>query len=181
MLRQAKKRSSSWLASLDLRKSLIAFLLGLMGWGGAFFAINISAPPVTLSFIWSYCFPLLAAMAYGARYGLIAGLVGLGALIPFFAWPANGWANTITAGLLLAWYAWQGHCAQVRSLKPAFWNHALFAQALFSVLYTAVMLAGFPLGVSSSVIRARAKAGLPIDHLVPGMVAEAIAQNRLYL
>ena len=42
-------------------------------------------------------------------------------------------------------------------------------------------LAGFPLGVSSSQLRARVKAGLPIDHLVPESVAEAIRNNRLYL
>jgi nicotinate-nucleotide adenylyltransferase len=42
-------------------------------------------------------------------------------------------------------------------------------------------LAGFPLGVSSSQIRERVKAGLPIAHLVPGRVAEAIRNNRLYL
>ncbi|HOX58642.1 MAG TPA: nicotinate (nicotinamide) nucleotide adenylyltransferase [Candidatus Paceibacterota bacterium] len=42
-------------------------------------------------------------------------------------------------------------------------------------------LTGFPLGVSSSQIRARVKAGLPIEHLVPGRVAEAIRNNRLYL
>src|ERR1035441_4563048 len=42
-------------------------------------------------------------------------------------------------------------------------------------------LAGVPLGVSSSQIRARIKAGLPIDHLVPETVAEAMRNNRLYL
>jgi nicotinate-nucleotide adenylyltransferase len=40
---------------------------------------------------------------------------------------------------------------------------------------------GFPFGVSSSQIRARVKAGLPVDHLVPPPVAEAIRNNRLYL
>ena len=43
------------------------------------------------------------------------------------------------------------------------------------------LLTGFPLGVSSLQIRARVKAGLPIDHLVPAIVAEAIRNNRLYL
>jgi nicotinate-nucleotide adenylyltransferase len=43
------------------------------------------------------------------------------------------------------------------------------------------MLKGFPFGVSSSQIRARVKAGLPIDHLVPPAVAEAIRNYRLYL
>jgi nicotinate-nucleotide adenylyltransferase len=43
------------------------------------------------------------------------------------------------------------------------------------------MLQGFPFGVSSSQIRERVKAGLPIDHLVPPLVAEAIRNYRLYL
>jgi len=42
-------------------------------------------------------------------------------------------------------------------------------------------LTGFPLGVSSSQIRERIKAGLRIEHLVPAAVAEAIRNNRLYL
>jgi len=41
-------------------------------------------------------------------------------------------------------------------------------------------LKGFPLGVSSSEIRARVKAGQPIDHLVPPFVAEAIRGAQLY-
>jgi nicotinate-nucleotide adenylyltransferase len=42
-------------------------------------------------------------------------------------------------------------------------------------------LKGFPLAVSSLEIRARLKAGLPIEPLVPPAVAEAIRNNRLYL
>ena len=42
-------------------------------------------------------------------------------------------------------------------------------------------LKGFPLGVSSSQIRQRVKAGLPVDWLVPPAVAEVIANERLYL
>ena len=41
-------------------------------------------------------------------------------------------------------------------------------------------LKGFPLGLSSSQIRARVKAGLPIDQLVPATVAEAIRSGGLY-
>lgn len=42
-------------------------------------------------------------------------------------------------------------------------------------------LTGFPLGVSSSQVRARVKAGLTVAGLVPAAVAEAIHNNRLYL
>jgi len=47
--------------------------------------------------------------------------------------------------------------------------------------FTGSVLAGFPLGVSSSQIRDRIKSGLPIHHLVPAPVAEAIRNNGLYL
>jgi nicotinate-nucleotide adenylyltransferase len=43
------------------------------------------------------------------------------------------------------------------------------------------VLQGFPLGISSSQIRARVKAGQWIDPLVPPAVAEAIRNYRLYL
>jgi nicotinate-nucleotide adenylyltransferase len=42
-------------------------------------------------------------------------------------------------------------------------------------------LKGFPLAVSSSEIRARVRAGLPIESLVPPPVAEAICAAKLYL
>jgi len=42
------------------------------------------------------------------------------------------------------------------------------------------VLKGFPLGVSSSQIRARAKAGLSLQHLVPAAVAETITATKLY-
>lgn len=42
-------------------------------------------------------------------------------------------------------------------------------------------LTGFPLGVSSSQIRARIRAGLPVNHLVPAAVVEAVGNSGLYL
>ncbi len=41
-------------------------------------------------------------------------------------------------------------------------------------------LSGFPLGLSSSQIRARIQVGLPIEPLVPSAVAEAIKNSDLY-
>jgi len=55
------------------------------------------------------------------------------------------------------------------------------AEAPFPAPFRGQWRKGFPLGVSSSLIRARAKAGLPLDHLLPGPVAEAIRNNGLYL
>ncbi len=51
----------------------------------------------------------------------------------------------------------------------------------FPAPFRGAMLKGFPLGVSSSQIRARVKAGLPVDLLTGPAVAEALRANSLYL
>ncbi len=51
----------------------------------------------------------------------------------------------------------------------------------FPAPFQGSMLKGFPLGVSSSQIRARVKAGFPVDLLTGPVVAESIRANRLYL
>jgi nicotinate-nucleotide adenylyltransferase len=53
--------------------------------------------------------------------------------------------------------------------------------AVFEPPFQGRTLKGFPLGVSASQIRQRVKAGLPIDHLTPPAVAEAISNYHLYL
>ena len=55
------------------------------------------------------------------------------------------------------------------------------AAANFPPPFRGRTLKGFPLGVSSSEIRARVKAGLPIDQFVPPSVAEAIHAAKLYV
>ena len=55
------------------------------------------------------------------------------------------------------------------------------AAAIFPPPFRGRTLKGFPLGVSSSQIRARVKANLPIENLVPPFVAEAIRAARLYV
>lgn len=54
------------------------------------------------------------------------------------------------------------------------------ASALEQPPFQLQMLTGFPLGVSSSQIRVRVRAGLPIDLLVPPAVAGAIQNEALY-
>jgi nicotinate-nucleotide adenylyltransferase len=54
-------------------------------------------------------------------------------------------------------------------------------EAAFPTPFRGRWLTGFPLGVSSSQIRARVRAGLPLEDLVPRAVAEAIHNYQLYL
>lgn len=54
------------------------------------------------------------------------------------------------------------------------------AAGLFPPAFRGRTLRGFPVGMSSSEIRARIKAGLPIENLVPAAVAEAIREAGSY-
>ncbi len=51
----------------------------------------------------------------------------------------------------------------------------------FSADFRGQTLRGFPIAISSSEIRARVRAGLPIDYLVPPAVAGAIQAAKMYL
>ncbi len=55
------------------------------------------------------------------------------------------------------------------------------ATAIFPLPFRGQTLRGFPFGVSSSEIRARVNAGLPIENLVPTAVAEAIYAAKIYV
>jgi nicotinate-nucleotide adenylyltransferase len=55
------------------------------------------------------------------------------------------------------------------------------APTIFPPPFRGRTLKGFPFDVSSSQIRKRVKAGLPIEHLVPPFVADAIHAARLYV
>ena len=54
------------------------------------------------------------------------------------------------------------------------------AAPVFPAPFRGRTLRGFPFGVSSSEIRARVKAGLPVENLVPPAVAEAIRESKIY-
>ncbi|HTB85700.1 MAG TPA: nicotinate-nicotinamide nucleotide adenylyltransferase, partial [Candidatus Sulfotelmatobacter sp.] len=55
------------------------------------------------------------------------------------------------------------------------------ATPVFPAPFRGRTLKGFPFGVSSSEIRARLKAGLPVENLVPSAVAEAIRESKIYV
>ncbi|HEX3624609.1 MAG TPA: nicotinate (nicotinamide) nucleotide adenylyltransferase [Verrucomicrobiae bacterium] len=54
------------------------------------------------------------------------------------------------------------------------------APSVFPKPFTGTTLKGFPLEISSSQIRARIKASLPIESLVPPFVADAICDSGVY-
>ena len=125
-----------------------SILLGLAGFFGAFLSVSVSLPPLSITILWSYALPLLASMAYGAKYGLVSGLVGLGAFFPFLLWPGNGWANVVTTGLFLLLFAWFGYFAEARQRQATVWNYPLTVAVPFLGFYFATTLLLYPIALS---------------------------------
>ena len=130
------------------RKFIISILLGLVGFLGSFFSLNSFNPPFFISIEWCDAMPILAAMAFGGRYGLIAATLGLGAFYPLILWPNNGWASVVTIILLVLLYSAIGYFTGLRRKNPAFWNHPLLIYPLLVLIYNILEQLQFPIALS---------------------------------
>jgi hypothetical protein len=121
------------------RRTLTALLLGGLGLAGAAFTPAFAVlDNLPLHFIWSLMFPAMAAVALGARGGIIAVLAGP-ALAPFLLWPGGGWGTLTFPLACVCFMGWVGYCAERRVETEQWWNHPaiapLPAAAVTLVLY----------------------------------------------
>ena len=86
------------------RKIWISVLFGILSLGLSPFGITAVLGETRIDIPWAIFLPILISMAYGWRFGLLAGLSG-GAMYPFWLWPNNGWANLSTSLVYLFFYA----------------------------------------------------------------------------
>src|SRR5579872_3933753 len=125
---------------LSFDRAIRSVALGLAGVIGTFFTFGVSFPPHEVTLLWSLSLPLLAALAYGWRYGLLAGTVGGAAFMGFWLWPSNGWGNVVGSLLYAGWFVWHGWCSERRRERPAWWNNLYAAQIAASLVFSAGLL-----------------------------------------
>ncbi|MFZ2958207.1 MAG: PAS domain S-box protein [Candidatus Ozemobacteraceae bacterium] len=131
-----------------LKKAIISFFLGLAGFLGAYYSLNFTSGKFSLSIVWSQAFPLIAALAYGEKYGFWAGTIGLGGLFPFILWSNNGWANAVTSAGYLLLFIWQGYFARKRFEYKTIWNNPLIVQIPFTFFYAGLIYFLYPVAFS---------------------------------
>jgi len=132
---------------LEPKKALISVILGALGFAGSFITLNFSVLPFSLSINWFDFLPLLAGMAFGGRYGLIASTIGLGAVYPFFIWSDNGWACLVTSLMLVYWPTANGYMRGLRHRRPAFWNHPHLVYLLSVLVFNSILYIFFPIAM----------------------------------
>lgn len=118
------------------RRFWTAMVLGFIGlWVSTLrFDVVIEGTRVTL--LWGYAFPLLVALMYGARYGVLSGLLGLGGFFPFLLWPGNGYANIVSVIAYILLYGAIGYFAELRRRNCAWWNHSVFIGLAYALLWS---------------------------------------------
>lgn len=129
----------------NFKKAVISILLGLAGFFGAYFSLNFSAGDFSISIVWSTFLPLMAAMAYGEKFGLAAGVLGLGAFFPFFIWTNNGWACLTSFIGYLQFFVWHGYFAVRRAKFSGPWFDPLIIQLPSVLFYGAIVYLLYPL------------------------------------
>jgi len=86
---------------------VISMLSGILSLLFSNFGIEARVGEIDISIPWSLIFPIITAIAFGSRFGIIAGLAG-GAYFPFLLWPNNGIPNATTALVYLVVYSLLG-------------------------------------------------------------------------
>lgn len=134
--------------NIEPKKLIISILLGLAGFVASFYSLNFNNPPYVVSIEWCDSLPLLAGMAFGGRYGLIAAILGLGAFYPLALYPNNGWACILTITLLALTYFAVGYFTGLRRKNPTFWNLPLITYPLVVLVYNILFRILFPIALS---------------------------------
>ncbi len=116
---------------LTQRQFLTALALGGLGLALTAAAVSFRVQPLQIHIQACYLPPLIAALAFGWRGALVAGLP-LGMAFPFVLWPANGWANVSSSLYFLLVFLWHGFNADRGRIRPSLW-HAPLVAALPSI------------------------------------------------
>jgi PAS domain S-box-containing protein len=82
------------------RKSITAIIAGFLALLLSPFSFSITIGEIIISMPWTIVIPILISMAYGAKFGFIAGISG-SAFYPFLLWPNNGYPNVMNTVILL--------------------------------------------------------------------------------
>ncbi len=120
---------------LELSKVIIAILSGFICIALSPYNLEYSTDGFVINLHWSFIFPLLISMAYGGRYGLIAGVIGLGALYPFYIWKDNGLANLLTFVARTLYFVLFGWAFQNREKAKQLINHPIIIFLIASFIF----------------------------------------------
>lgn len=125
-------------------KVFISVLFGLLGFIGSFYSIQFTYGDVKIIINWSLVLPLMIALAWGKRYGVISIILGLTVLYPFYSGRYNGWACLVASFSLFLWILIQGYGSEKRGQARKFYNNIYFLQFIYIIIRLVLYFTAFP-------------------------------------
>jgi len=126
----------------------MALLLGVIGLVASLFSYSFELQNIRISLLFAPIFPLLAAMAWGMRGALLAGVASFWFLFPFWLWPDNGYGNLASVVQSLLWLIVHGWSSDQRKRKSAWWNHPVLVQ-MFLIPFNYLLIVNLELALMS--------------------------------
>ncbi|MCG7850608.1 MAG: PAS domain S-box protein [ANME-2 cluster archaeon] len=123
-------------------KIIVSILFGLLGFVVNFYSINFPFPPYTATVLIGLLFPMLIALTWGWRYGLLSALAG-GCQSIWWIWgPSNGYAIFTLVPPFTLWILWHGYFAEKRrkSDDRKWWQNMYVVEIPFRILTTINLL-----------------------------------------
>jgi len=113
---------------LNKYRVAISIIFGCAGFGLNFLDVHlINVPGLKISILLGLFFPLIIALAWGWRYGLISALTG-GCQSMWWLWNGDGWGILYSVPVFTVWIVWHGWWAEKRADSPTQkWYWSMFA------------------------------------------------------
>ncbi|MEL1135632.1 ATP-binding protein [Desulfitobacterium sp. THU1] len=126
-------------------KTFISISFGLISFVGVFFASRFDFNGFSINITWSLMLPLLVALAWGTKYGVISVVASPIIFYPFILGSYNGWASLIPSLSLLLWILIHGYGSKKRQKSNKGVYNLYFLQLIYVVIRFVVYTTLFPI------------------------------------
>lgn len=124
-------------------KTLVCIAIGLAGFALNFWPINVDLEGGhRASFMIGLVFPMIVALAWGWKYGLLSATVGMACQSGWFLWGIEP-HTLISLPPLTLWIVWHGWCGQKQRRTGSRWWSPYLAEIPFRVLYSVLLYSIF--------------------------------------
>lgn len=134
-----------------LYRVFLSILFGLLGFAVNFIDIQlIDSNLFKVSILLGLIFPLLVALAWGWRYGLLSALAG-GCQAMWWLWRSDGYGFLYAVPVFTLWVVWHGYWADRREAfdKPPWYYSVFIVEIPFRILIEIGFFYDFPVACSS--------------------------------
>jgi len=114
-------------------RTIVSVAFGMLGLAANFANIHLfHSPNFEVTILLGLIFPLIIALAWGWKYGLISALAG-GCQSMWWLWSNDGWGLLYSVPVFTLWVAWHGWWADRRRVRKSWHNSPFIVEIPFRI------------------------------------------------